>query len=238
MEEEILEEEIQVQEENYIVNADLSDYYTKEETNNLLSNKQNTLTFDNTPTLNSNNPVTSDGIAQALASASGGFDVIKMNYSDSSTVIKEKMKDFYDTYKDNDSMCFFFLTDSEQTENDNIVMMLSNYNVSNGTGYFKFEGRVIPYYENITGTYGITYRPVYRYYLLANISNEEITNYSLSKNVISYENVYESDVLGVYNTTYFEPYDNYQPATKKYVDDIVGNINTVLATLTTPQEDN
>lgn len=37
-------------------------YYTKDEVDGLLSYKQDTLTFDTTPTANSSNPVTSDGI--------------------------------------------------------------------------------------------------------------------------------------------------------------------------------
>ena len=45
---------------------DLSDYYTKSETNTLLSGKQDTLTFDNAPTQNSNNPVKSGGVYTAL----------------------------------------------------------------------------------------------------------------------------------------------------------------------------
>jgi len=44
------------------IQVDLTDYYTKEETNTLLSGKQNALTFDNTPTQSSTNPVTSGGI--------------------------------------------------------------------------------------------------------------------------------------------------------------------------------
>ena len=47
-------------------------------------------------------------------------------------------------------------------------------------------------------------------------------------------------ILGKNNTESFIPTGDYNPATKKYVDDsintIVGSINTVLATLTTPTE--
>lgn len=47
-------------------------------------------------------------------------------------------------------------------------------------------------------------------------------------------------ILGKNNTESFTPTGDYNPATKKYVDDsinaIVGSINTVLATLTTPTE--
>lgn len=42
------------------------DCYTKSEINTLLSSKQNTLTFDNTPTQGSTNPVTSGGVYAAI----------------------------------------------------------------------------------------------------------------------------------------------------------------------------
>ena len=45
---------------------DLSDYVTTSAMNTALAGKQNTLTFDDTPTENSNNPVTSDGVKTAL----------------------------------------------------------------------------------------------------------------------------------------------------------------------------
>ena len=48
--------------------VDLSNYYTKSQTNTLLSAKQNTLTFDSTPTSGSTNPVTSGGVYTALSS--------------------------------------------------------------------------------------------------------------------------------------------------------------------------
>ena len=41
-------------------------------------------------------------------------------------------------------------------------------------------------------------------------------------------------LLPTNNIKAYEPTSDYHPATKKYVDDMVGNINTILATLTTP----
>lgn len=41
----------------------------------------------------------------------------------------------------------------------------------------------------------------------------------------------ESDVLTKTNTEQYTPTSNYHPATKKYVDDIVWNIETLLANL-------
>lgn len=48
------------------VDALLDSYYTKTNVDNLLDDKQDTLTFDNTPTAGSSNPVTSSGIKTAL----------------------------------------------------------------------------------------------------------------------------------------------------------------------------
>ena len=48
------------------IDALLSNYYTKTNVDNLLDDKQDILTFDNAPTMGSNNPVTSGGIKTAL----------------------------------------------------------------------------------------------------------------------------------------------------------------------------
>lgn len=47
---------------------------------------------------------------------------------------------------------------------------------------------------------------------------------------------FNNEVLTRDNTGVYTPTGNYNPATKKYVDDQVGNINTILATLTTVSE--
>lgn len=59
--------------------------------------------------------------------------------------------------------------------------------------------------------------------------NEDIAN-------ITSGTIYGStkQFLPINNTVSYTPTADYNPATKKYVDDLVGNINTVLATLTTP----
>lgn len=46
-----------------------------------------------------------------------------------------------------------------------------------------------------------------------------------------------SDVITKYNENEYSPTGDYNPATKKYVDDQIGSINTVLATLTTVTEE-
>lgn len=56
--------------------VDLSNYYTKSQTDDLLDNKQDTLTFDNTPTQNSNNPVKSGGIYTYINNTLGDINTI------------------------------------------------------------------------------------------------------------------------------------------------------------------
>ena len=51
----------------------LTDYYTKTAIDAALAGKQATLQFDQTPTLNSSNPVTSEGIRAAIAAAVNGL---------------------------------------------------------------------------------------------------------------------------------------------------------------------
>lgn len=267
MEEEVLEEEIQVEEENYVVNADLSDYYTKEETDDLLdekaditdipdisgkqdlitssnklssdlvddnlginkfvtsqekttwNNKQNALTFDSTPTLNSSNPVTSNGIAVALQNAGGSTEIPKFNIIGTVAENTPNLQKWYDDYQENDSMIFMILTGLNVTQHEYSVLQLTDYEVTNGTGYFRFEARVIPYYEGSSGFYGITGNPIYRYFLHVNVSNGTIGIYSMTTQEMGYVLAGLDDILSTYNTTYFEPADDYSPATKKYVDD-------------------
>ena len=68
-------------------------------------------------------------------------------------------------------------------------------------------------------------------------------NVFTAKNIATFRNqitglVYGNDVLKKDNTSSYTPTGDYNPATKKYVDNAistaVGNINTILATLTTP----
>ena len=55
--------------------ADASTVYTKTETDGLLNAKQDTLTFDTTPTEGSTNPVTSGGVQAALATKADASDI-------------------------------------------------------------------------------------------------------------------------------------------------------------------
>lgn len=67
------------------------DVYTREETNELLDNKQNVLSFDNIPTNDSPNPVTSEGIFNALELKANIDDVYSKTESDDTFVKQEKL---------------------------------------------------------------------------------------------------------------------------------------------------
>ena len=73
--------------------ADTDDVYTKTEIDSKLNQKQESLTFDDTPVSGSNNPVTSDGIKQALDSKADSSDV----YTKGETVsqINSKISNVY-----------------------------------------------------------------------------------------------------------------------------------------------
>lgn len=72
-------------------------------------------------------------------------------------------------------------------------------------------------------------------YLENNSTLSIVTNKSRYSFILS-NFVEKYNVLTKTNTTSYTPTADYHPATKKYVDDQVGNINTILATLTTVSE--
>ena len=51
-----------------------------------LAEKQDTLTFDNTPTAGSTNPVTSGGVAECMTQVVGDIDTVLANLLDGTTV--------------------------------------------------------------------------------------------------------------------------------------------------------
>ena len=66
--------------------VDLSNYYSKTETNNLLNTKQNNLIFDNIPIKNSANPVTSGGIYEAIKNVFNPDPYVNENVSGTITL--------------------------------------------------------------------------------------------------------------------------------------------------------
>lgn len=70
----------------YIDNLPTIDAYTKAQVDALLTGKQNTLEFDQTPTADSTNPVTSGGVASALVSLNSALTALINSKADLSAV--------------------------------------------------------------------------------------------------------------------------------------------------------
>lgn len=273
MEEEILEEEIQVQEENYTVNADLSDYYTKEETNDLLdgkadisdipdisgkqdlitstnklesdlitdtlqtnlfvsnaekttwNGKQDALTFDSTPTLNSNNPVTSNGIALALENAGGSIEIVKMLKSADQTTRITKGQEIYDKIVDGKDV--YLLLQKTNTNNCNAFCSITANTINNGSGLFVLTGTDTSTSTSIS-SYGIDYRPMNTYDFTVWITNNVVTN-AIVTTYNGYALTETNAIVGRTNAKAYTPTGDYHPASKKYVDDTVANaVNQIM----------
>ena len=74
----------------YAKTADLADYATTAAMNTALAAKQNTLTFDNSPTANSSNPVKSGGVYTALAGKQATLTFDSTPQSSSENPVKSK----------------------------------------------------------------------------------------------------------------------------------------------------
>lgn len=69
------------------------DTYTKAQIDTLLSGKQNTLQFDNTPTAESTNPVTSDGINSALVTLEAAINAVLVTKANAANVYTKAQTD-------------------------------------------------------------------------------------------------------------------------------------------------
>lgn len=69
------------------------DTYTKAQIDTLLSGKQNTLQFDNTPTAESTNPVTSDGINTALVTLESAINAVLVTKANAANVYTKAQTD-------------------------------------------------------------------------------------------------------------------------------------------------
>lgn len=168
--------------------VDLSDYYTKEESNEKLLTKQDKLLAGENITIEGN-----------VISASGdeGIKTIDMT--------------------------------NNLTTNEVIALEPGIYALI-GSGYIQSFGRVSGYNLIIVLKNQFNQRNCYIvkengdiYYYMPSSGNSHL--------VIRYDKMLMTD-----NTKPYTPSGDYNPATKKYVDDQVGNINTILATLTTVSE--
>lgn len=117
---------------------------------------------------------------------------------------------------------------------DSNLFMNGVYPITNTKGTFKF--------MSINNSTTNDYEPCIRghiLYIYGTWTNDVFTANRMSLIRSTHDlslSKLNSSFLNRNNTTSYTPTGDYNPATKKYVDDQVGNINTVLATLTTVSE--
>ena len=184
--------------------------------------------FDTLPE-SSGTPTTNNQLvnkAYVDANAGGGsISIIDTNNTTAENLAI--LQDFYDNFVDGKEEVFYFRNVSANTP----CVMMTYQNGDNST-YADFYGYFLPNYQSTN--YGISYNVLSKMWLRLSISNGEVTSYTNTSTSSSYLPLNTTDILGMNNTTSYTPTGDYNPATKKYVDDLVGDINTVLATLTIP----
>ena len=118
------------------------------------------------------------------------------------------------------------------------ITSIGAYPSSNSTGTYDWgiNFRYMNTYETFTRAYiklsDLIARNVTKIYTSSALTTEQ--NYwSLRTSTIGYILQSNSDILGKNNSYPYTPSSDYNPATKKYVDDQVGTIDTALTTLTT-----
>ena len=192
--------------------VELTDYYTKEETDN---QNVNSLDFYTVKGVNS---LPSSGGANTLGSATS---TIIANIRESAK--RKRLAAFYDT-----TNCILWYP---QYTLDSLAKSATglklNY-VGSGAGI-----------AGLSGNSGSTQRSMGSTYLYVYVNIDEEGN--ITKSPDSYSpNIGMSSsqsYLSIWNTKAFTPTGDYHPATKKYVDDKIGEIEAVLATLTTPSSE-
>ena len=141
-------------------------------------------------------------------------DAIIFNSNDDDDTILEKAKK---AYKNRNINVYY------KSSNNDIKMCQTNIDSYSG----KFVIATLPYTTGISqSNHGVTYNVLNKYQALFNITDNEISgianNFSWAWYGYALNNPYE--LLGLNNTTEYTPTGDYNPATKKYVDDNSGKV--------------
>ena len=172
-----------------------------------ISGKQDVLTAGDNITINNNNVISSS---------------IKQYVFDNSDTQENKLKvlnDFYHSYKKGETNA---LAVKKQIGNyPKMVLMSPSYvtptRMEFGESYTSFP-------SSSTNTYGIKYK----YFLYVNLTltidetNDVVTDFNISNNTLGFFPDDINYLLGMTNTNAYTPTGDYNPATKKYVDDNKG----------------
>ena len=147
------------------------------------------------------------------------------NYSNfDTTANKQVFKEIYDNYSNVNASDVFLKDEDGRLYNVENIMLLASpnrlyiYLTIPSAG--KYAGFSKDFYANFECTFYSTF------------SNGDAGTIYLAKSQRFLAD--NTDFITYNNSSQYTPTQNYHPATKKYVDDQVGTINTILATLTTP----
>lgn len=205
--------------------VDLTDYYTKEETNERLNNKQDTLTAGDNITIENNVISASGGKSELYTFYTGinyGFNRPNNIYQSAFSADKRNMLT---------TMLGNIITDTMTTDNKAKMLLLTFdcNNVVQGLPYLLFTFGSNQKLDTSRNTYrmvsipnGIYNRILYTYYIDIQGSWENnvfsVSSWQMTKNN-EFEVLSTDTGLSKTNTKAYTPTGDYNPATKKYVDD-------------------
>ena len=175
---------------------DLSDYYTKEETDEALRGKQDPL-------------VAGDNIKIEDDTISAEVNTFTINYYSLKTEDAETLIKIIDLVKAGKNFQLYAFLGSEK------LLCTDVRNYTGNSPYFYFAN---PRPFNDTARYGINYTNYYYYVVNLDIKNKKATQTNDYNLVLNRNQVYNLP-LGVRNTSAYIPTSDYNPSTKKYVDD-------------------
>lgn len=196
--------------------VDLTDYYTKNEVNNKLATISKVYYWEEGNTGEESITIFQEMINDLI---NGGNPILSNKYSNDTTINAD--------YRIGGSNIYTFPTDLD-------ITTLSTYTGEIDLRRFG--------YSTVGVTSGKVNRTWIYYKIMIVLKNGVVEKIAGPFKTTAYfnNNSWEGNsgttILCSENTMVYTPTSDYNPATKKYVDDQVGNINTILATLTTVSE--
>lgn len=227
---------------------DLQNYYTKDEVNTELNTKQNKLIpgdgvdIDSDNTINVTDVLFTDNTTPYTPQ--NDYNPSTKKYVDDSTNdIKKYVDDSISNIQVSDAT---YVINTQTSEEEKLTIMQEVYdkytsgNIPNLT-YVDISGNVFSLFDvdkfdthidffminggTATTNYGVGYYAYDRYKINCTYTDDTITKVSIEELSDTYMLADNSEILGINNQSEYTPTTNYQPATKKYVDDSIENID-------------
>lgn len=223
--------------------VDLSNYYTKKDVDTELNTKQNKLipgdgidiTTDNTinvtdvlftnnttpytPT-NDYNPSTKKYVDDAINNIQISDTTYIINTSTSAEEKITIMQEVYDKYISGTMANLTYIDTS-----GNVFSLFDVDKFETHIDFFMING------GTATTKYAVGYYAYDRYRINCAYNNNTITSVDIEELSDTYMLADNSEILGINNKTEYTPTSDYQPSTKKYVDDTIKNIDIPSADL-------